>query len=105
MLASGSLVGGRFRVLGNFAPVAGGIAVVQDQTSGQPCWLIQIALSASAPQLSQTLERHGRFGLGVPGLARPVASGVDADSGYVVFAAPPAGSVADIPPSAWTLAR
>jgi protein-disulfide isomerase len=105
MLASGSVVDGRFRVLRNFAPVASGIAVVQELASGQPCWLIQIALTGSAQQLSDVLGRHARFGLGVSGLARPLASGIDADSGYVVFAAPASGSVADHPPGAWTLAR
>src|SRR6185369_16863606 len=105
MLASGSLVGGRFRVLRNFAPVANGIALVQDLTSGQPCWLIQIALTCSAAQLTEALDRHARFGLGVSGLARPLASGIDAGSGYVVFAAPASGSVADVPSTAWTLPR
>ena len=99
------MVGGRFRVLRNFAPAASGIAVVQDLTSGQPRWLIQIALTCSAAQLTEALERHARFGLGVPGLARPLASGIDAGSGYVVFAAPASGSVAEVPTAAWTLPR
>ena len=105
MLASGSLVDSRFRVLRNFAPVANAIAVAQDQTTGQTCWLIQIALSGSALQLSEALASQGRFGLGVPGLARPLSSGIDAGSGYVAFAAPTSGSVAELPADAWTLPR
>src|SRR3954471_10496608 len=105
MLASGSMVDGRFRVLRNFAPAANGIAVAQDLTSGQPCWLIQIALTGSARELSEALERQGRFGLGVSGLARPLSSGIDAGSGYVAFAAPASGSIAEVPASAWTVAR
>lgn len=105
MLASGSLVDSRFRVLRDFAPAANGIAVVQELTSGQACWLIRIALSASAPQLAEALERHRRFGLGVSGLARPLASGIDAGFGYVAFAAPVSGSVAELPSESWTLPR
>jgi len=105
MLASGSVVDGRFRVLRNFAPVSDGIAVAQDLNSGQPCWLIQIALTCSAVQLSDALERHRRFGIGLPGLARPLASGSDAGHGYVVFAAPVSGSIAEVAMDAWTLPR
>ena len=105
MLASGSLVDGRFRVLRNFAPAAHGVAVVQDLTNGQSCWLIQVALTCSAPALTEALARHGRFALGVSGLARPLSSGIDAGSGYVVFAAPASGSVTDVLSDAWTLAR
>ncbi|MEI9937729.1 MAG: thioredoxin domain-containing protein [Pseudomonadota bacterium] len=92
-------------MLRDFAPVANGFAVAQDLTSGQLCWLIQIALSCSAAQLTEALERHGRFGLGVSGLARPLASGLDAGSGFVAFAAPASGSVAEVPSSAWTVPR
>jgi len=105
MLASGSLVDGRFRVLPIGASVSSEVAVVEDSTTGQWCWLIRVALSASAPQIAEALEGHGRFGLGVPGLARPIASGFDGGSGYVVFAAPTSGSVADVPSAAWTLPR
>jgi len=38
-------------------------------------------------------------------LARLLASGIDADGGYVVFAAPSSGSVAEVPSGAWTLPR
>ncbi|MEI9950081.1 MAG: thioredoxin domain-containing protein [Pseudomonadota bacterium] len=94
-------------MLRNFAPVANGIAIAEDltRTSGQACWLIQIALTCSAAQLLEALERHGRFGLGVSGLARPLATGIDASHGYVVFAAPTSGSVADVPVVAWTVPR
>src|SRR6187402_3053084 len=105
MLVSGSLVDSRFRVLRNFAPAANAFAVAQDLANGQPCWLIQFALTCSAQQVREALERHGRFGLGVPGLARPLASGMDAGSGYVVFTAPASGSVADVARDAWTLPR
>src|SRR5437868_9214815 len=105
MLASGSLVDSRFRVLRDFAPAANGIAVAQELTSGQTCWLIRIALSANTVQVADALERHRRFGLGVSGLARPLASGIDAGFGYVAFAAPASGSVADVPSANWTLPR
>src|SRR6186713_2816646 len=105
MLASGSLVDGRFRVLRNFGPSASGIAVAEDLTNRQPCWIVALGSSGSAPQLVEALERHARFGLGVPGLARPLASGLDAGHGYVAFAAPASGSVADVPAAAWSLPR
>lgn len=105
MLASGALVDSRFRVLSDFAPTASAIAVAQDLTSGQSCWLIRIGLSASAAHVADALERHRRFGLGVAGLARPLASGVDAGFGYVAFAAPPLGSVAELPSASWSLSR
>src|SRR6478735_1337839 len=105
MLASGSLVDGRFRVLRDCAPAANGVAVVQDLSSGQLCWLIQIALSCTELQLSEALERHARFGLGVAGLARPLCAGLDAGGAYVVFRAPASGSIAQVPRGDWTLAR
>jgi len=105
MLASDSLVDGRFRVLRSFAPAANGIAVVRDVTSGQSCWLIQLPLTCSAAQLHEALERQGRFGLGVPGLSRPLASGIEGELGYVAFAAPTSGSIAEIPVDSWTLPR
>jgi protein-disulfide isomerase len=105
MLASGLLVDGRFRVLRNFAPVANWLALVQDLSNGQSCWLIRVAVTGSASQLADALARQGRFALGVPGLARPLSWGIDAGSGYVAFAAPASGSIADVPPAAWTLAR
>jgi len=105
MLASGSLVDSRFRVLRDLAPAANGIAVAQELTSGQACWLIRIALSASALSLTEALERHRRFGLGVSGLARPLASGIDSGFGYVAFAAPASGSVAEVSSASWTLPR
>jgi protein-disulfide isomerase len=105
MLASGALVDNRFRILRDFAPVANAVAVARDVTTGQSCWLIRIAVFASAPQLAETLERHRRFGLGVSGLARPLASGFDAGFGYVAFAAPASGSVAEVPSASWTVPR
>jgi protein-disulfide isomerase len=38
-------------------------------------------------------------------LARPLASGIDAGFGYVAFAAPASGSVAEAPSASWTLPR
>ncbi|HEY3252388.1 MAG TPA: thioredoxin domain-containing protein [Polyangiaceae bacterium] len=38
-------------------------------------------------------------------MARPLAAGIDAGSGYVAFTAPASGSVAEVPASAWTLPR
>ncbi|HYP97994.1 MAG TPA: thioredoxin domain-containing protein [Polyangiaceae bacterium] len=102
---SGALVDSRFRVLRDFAPAAEGIAVAQDLTSGRTCWVIRIALTASAPQLVEALERHRRFGLSVPGLARPLAAGFDRGQGYVAFTAPASGSVADVGVADWTLQR
>jgi len=104
MLASGALVDNRFRVLRHFAPAANGIALAQDG-SGQSCWLIQLPVNCDALQLRDALERHRRFGLGVPGLARPLAAGVDMGCGYVAFAVPASGNVADLASASWTLAR
>lgn len=105
MLASGALVDSRFRILRDFAPVANGIAVAEDVTTGQSCWLIRIVVSASARELTDALERHRRFGLGVSGLARPLAAGIDAGAGYVAFVAPVSGSIADVASESWTLPR
>src|SRR4051794_14458088 len=105
MLASGSVVDGRFRVVRDLTPAAHGIAVALDLTTGQSCWLIQISLTCSASQLTAALEQHGRFGLGVPGLARPLTFGLQGDRGYVAFAAPASGSVADVPLASWSLPR
>ena len=105
MLTSGSLVDGRFRVLRNCAPNASEIAVVEDLTSGRTCWLIQVALTSSPVQLTEALERHARFGIGIPGLARALSSGIDAGGGYVVFAAPASGSLAAVSIADWTLPR
>jgi protein-disulfide isomerase len=104
-MASDALVDGRFRVLRNFAPVASGIAVARDLTDGHSCWLIQLPLTCSAAQLREALERQARFGLGVPGLARPLASGIDAGLGYVAFSAPASGSIAELPVTSWTPTR
>src|SRR3954471_13559807 len=104
-MLSGSLVDGRFRVLRAFAPGALGIAFSQDLTTVHSCWLVQLALNCSPQQLSAALERHCRFGLGVPGLARPLAWGIEGERGYLVFAAPGSGSVADVPLASWTLPR
>ncbi|HEY0463050.1 MAG TPA: thioredoxin domain-containing protein [Polyangiaceae bacterium] len=94
-------------MLRNFAPDASEIAVAEDETktSGRACWLIQIATSCDAQQLSEALERQGRFALGVAGLARPLASGIDAGAGYVVFAAPASGSIAEQSAPSWSLPR
>ncbi|HYQ40846.1 MAG TPA: hypothetical protein VER11_02730, partial [Polyangiaceae bacterium] len=92
-------------MLRDFAPAVHGIALAQDVTSGQSCWLIQLPVSCDAPQLREALERHQRFGLGVPGLARALAAGIDMGTGYVAFATPASGSIADIARTSFTLAR
>jgi protein-disulfide isomerase len=105
MLASGSTVGGRYRVLRNFGPAATSIALAEDLRSAQRVWLVQIEITASDAQIALTLEQQGRFALGVPGLARPVASGVDAAAAFLAFAAPLSGSVADAHVGPWSGAR
>jgi protein-disulfide isomerase len=105
MFASGSLVGGRFRVLRNFGPAATSIALADDLRSAERVWLVQIDVTASEAQIGLTLEQQGRFALGVPGLARPVASGVDAGAAFLAFAAPLSGSVADAHVGPWSGAR
>jgi len=99
------MVGGRFRVLRNFGPAATSIALAEDLRGAQRVWLVQIDVSASEAQLGLTLELQGRFALGVPGLARPVASGVDAGAAFLAFAAPLSGSVADAHVGPWSGAR
>ena len=105
MFASGSVVGGRFRVLRNFGPAASWIALAEDLRGAPRVWLVQVAVTANDAQIALTLEQQGRFALGVPGLARPVASGVDADAAYLAFAAPLTGSVADAHAGPWSGTR
>ncbi len=105
MFANGSTVGGRFRVLRNFGPAATSLALAEDLRGAQRVWLVQIDVTASEAQIGLTLEQQGRFALGVPGLARPVASGVDAGAAFLAFAAPLSGSVADAHVGPWSGAR
>ena len=62
-------------------------------------------MTASAAQLSEALERQGRFALGVPGLARPLESGIDGGAAFVAFEAAASGSVAEAHTAAWPVAR
>ncbi len=106
MFANGSLVGARFRVLRNFgAAGAGAVAQALELGSGLERWLVQVNVTASEAQVSLTLEQQARFAVGVPGLARPIASGVDAGAAFVAFAAPPGGSVAEARAEPWPAAR
>ena len=99
------MVGGRFRVLRNFGPAATSMALGENLRTAQRVWLVQIDVTASEAQIGLTLEQQGRFALGVPGLARPVASGVDGGAAFLAFAAPLSGSVADAHVGPWPGAR
>jgi protein-disulfide isomerase len=105
MFASGSLVGGRFRVLRNFGPAASAIALADDVRDARRVWLVPVAVGASEAQIGLTLEQQGRFALGVPGLARAVASGVDAGAAFLAFVAPASGNVADARAEPWSRTR
>jgi protein-disulfide isomerase len=105
MLRPGAELDGRFRVLQNFAAAANSIALAEELKGGRKVWLVLLSLTASAAQLAAALERQARFALGVPGLARAVASGVDGGIAFVAFAAPASGSVAEAQRAAWPLLR
>ena len=105
MLANGLVLGGRFRVIRNFAPAASSIAVAEDLHSAELHWLVQFAASASEAQLTEAIERHGRFALGVPGLARPVAWGVEGEVVFLAFKAAGSGNLVDGLPAPWPVAR
>ncbi|HEY5377228.1 MAG TPA: thioredoxin domain-containing protein [Polyangiaceae bacterium] len=81
------------------------MALGEDLRGAERVWLVQIDVTASEAQIGLTLEQQGRFALGVPGLARPVASGVDAGAAFLAFAAPLSGSVADAHVGPWSGAR
>lgn len=105
MLASGSVIGGRFRVLRLLAPAPCSVALAEALNGPGHYWLVEIALSVGEAALSDALERQGRFALGIPGLARPVASGVAAGTAFLAFAAPSVGSVAEARGEAWSVER
>jgi protein-disulfide isomerase len=105
MLRPASVFDGRFRVLGNFAAAANSIAPAEELSTGRRVWLVLLSLTASAEQVADALERQARFALGVPGLARPIASGVDGGLAFVAFAAPAAGSVAEARGALWPARR
>jgi protein-disulfide isomerase len=105
MLASGSVIGGRFRVLRMLAPAPCSVALAEALDVTAQYWLVEIALSVGEAALSEALERHGRFALGVPGLARPVASGAAPGTAFLAFSAPAQGSVAEAPRAAWSAER
>src|SRR5260221_8072550 len=105
MLRPGSVFDGRFRVLENFAVAANSIALAEELNGGRRVWLVLLSVTASAAELSGALERQSRFALGVPGLARPIASGVDGGLAFVAFAAPESGSVLERHAAAWEPTR
>ncbi len=105
MLVNGAIVGGRFRVVRNFGPAADSIALADDLSRAERVWLVRIEATASAEQVSLTLEQQGRFALGVPGLARPLASGFEAGAAFLAFVAPSGGSVAEFRREAWPRSR
>ncbi len=105
MLVNGAIVGGRFRVLRNFGPAADSIALAEEPGRADRVWLVRIEATATAQQVSLTLEQQGRFALGVPGLARPLASGVEAGAAFLAFVAPSGGSVAEARREAWPCLR
>ncbi|MEO7033761.1 MAG: thioredoxin domain-containing protein [Polyangiaceae bacterium] len=102
---NGAIVGGRFRVLRNFGPAADSIALAEEAGRADRVWLVGIAVTANAQQVSLMLEQQGRFALGVTGLARALASGVEAGAAFLAFVAPSGGSVAEFRREAWPRAR
>jgi protein-disulfide isomerase len=105
MLASGSVVDGRFRVLRVIAPAPYSVAVAEALTGAERYWLIEFALRVGEAQLSEALDRQVRFALGIPGLARPVACGVASGTAFLAFSAPPLGSVAEADARPWSAER
>ena len=105
MLRPGSVFDGRFRVLEHFATAASSIALAEELRGGRRVWLVLLSVTASALQISGALEQQSRFAVGVPGLARPIASGVDGGLAFVAFAAPDSGSVVDGRVAAWDATR
>ena len=101
MLRPASVFDGRFRVLGNFAAAANSIVPAEELSTGRRVWLVPLSMTASAAQVADALERQARFAVGVPGLARPIASGVDGGLAFVAFAAPAIGSVAEARGELW----
>jgi len=104
MLVSGSVVGGRFQVIRNFAPAASSIAVARD-AAGARYWLVQFAATRGEAELGLALERQQRFAVGIPALARPTALGVEAGEAFLAFAAPRGGSLAEAHTAPWPAAR
>jgi protein-disulfide isomerase len=105
MLASGSVIGGRFRVLRVLAPAPCSVALAETPDAAGQYWLVEVVLSVGEVALREALDRHGRFALGIPGLARPVASGVAPGTAFLAFSAPASGSVAEAHTAAWPAER
>jgi protein-disulfide isomerase len=105
MLARGSVLDGRFRVLQNFAAAANSIALAEELNGGRRVWLVLLSVTASATDLQRALDQQLRFALGVLGLARPIASGVDGGFAFVAFAAPDSGSVSETHVERWSALR
>ena len=105
MLRPGSVFDGRFRVLDQLVAAATPIALAEELNGGRRVWLVLVSVTATAIQISTALEQQSRFALGVPGLARPVASGVDGGLAFVAFAAPEPGCVSEGRVAAWDAVR
>jgi protein-disulfide isomerase len=105
MLRRGSEIGGRFRVLENLATATDTIALAEGFRGEGPVWLVLLSLTAAPAALAAELDREARFALGIPGLARPLASGSDGGFTYLAFAAPASGSVAQQRATPWEPVR
>ncbi len=81
-------------------------AAVADALNGTgQHWLVQVPVTVSQAQLSDALDRHVRFALGVPGLARPVAFGVDAGAAFLAYRAPTSGNALEGRSAPWAAER
>ncbi len=105
MLRSGTTLGGRFRIVREYVTDTCSIAAAEDAQSGARAWLVSLTLDVDAAVLASTLERELRFTVGVPALARPLTSGVDRGTAFVVYVAPSSESVAEVGAHAWAVAR
>ncbi|MET0790484.1 MAG: hypothetical protein ABW061_03105, partial [Polyangiaceae bacterium] len=92
-------------MLQSLAPAPCSVVLAEALNGTGPYWLVEIAITVSEARLSEALERQGRFALGVPGLVRPAASGVEAGAVFLAFAAPESGSVAQAHTAAWAVER
>lgn len=82
-----------------------GLVLAEALNGSGSYWLVEIPIAVSEARLSEALERHGRFALGVPGLARAAASGVSAGAALLAFSAPASGSVVEAHTAAWPTER
>ncbi len=92
MFERGALLAERFRVVGSWDAERGLVAA--DDLAGGRVLLVTRATALSAAEVGQRVEQAARFGLGCPGLARPVAASVAEGHALVAFRMPPYASVA-----------